>query len=79
MHAVNVETQVQFLFLSGIFDIIIFSATFSMPTDYIFLAVDFCRLCVVIRFFIPATKANDLRLRRIFLSQILSITFIFLS
>ena len=31
-----------------------------------FLAYDFCRFCVVIRFFIPATTANDLRLRRIF-------------
>ena len=26
----------------------------------------FCRFCVVICFFIPATKTNDLRLRRIF-------------
>ena len=31
-----------------------------------FLAFDFCRFCVIIRFFIPATTANDLRLRRIF-------------
>ena len=31
-----------------------------------FLAIDFCRCCVVIRFFIPATTANDLQLRRIF-------------
>ena len=31
-----------------------------------FLAFDFCRFCVVIRFFIPATTANDLRLRGIF-------------
>ena len=32
-----------------------------------FLAFDFCRSRVVIRgFFIPATTANDLRLRRIF-------------
>ena len=30
-----------------------------------FLAFDFCRFCVVIWFFIPATTANDLRLRRI--------------
>ena len=30
-----------------------------------FLAFDFCRFCMVIRFFIPATTANDLRLRRI--------------
>ena len=29
----------------------------------LFLAFDFCRFCVVIRFFIPA---NDLRLRKIF-------------
>ena len=39
------------------------------------LAVDFCRFCVVIRvFFIPATTANDLRLRR-FSSVIISLTF----
>ena len=43
---------------------------------FYFLAFDFCRFCVVIRFFIPATMANDLRLRKDFLSQILSITFI---
>ena len=30
----------------------------------IFLACDICRFCVVIRFFIPATTANDIRLRR---------------
>ena len=35
----------------------------------IFLAFDFCLFCVVIRFFIPATTANDLRLRRIFYSR----------
>ena len=29
-------------------------------------AFDFCRFCVVIRFFFPATTANGLRLRRIF-------------
>ena len=32
----------------------------------VFLVFDFCRFCVVIRFFIPATMANDLRLWRIF-------------
>ena len=37
-----------------------------------FLALDFCRFCVVIRFFIPATMANDLGLQKDFLSQILS-------
>ena len=31
-----------------------------------FLAFDWCRFCVVIRFFIPTTTANDVRLRRIF-------------
>ena len=31
-----------------------------------FLAFDFCRFCLVISFFIPATTANDLRLQRIF-------------
>jgi len=45
-----------------------------------FFSFDFCRFCVVIRYFIPAKTANVLRRRRIFyLSQILSITFIFLS
>ena len=34
--------------------------------DFIFLASDFCRFCVVSRFFIPVTTANDIRLRRIF-------------
>ena len=34
---------------------------------FVFLAFDFCRFCVVIRFFfIPATTTNYLRLRRIF-------------
>ena len=33
---------------------------------YFISSFDFCRFCVVIRFFIPATTANDLRLRRIF-------------
>ena len=39
----------------------------SVHTTYFFiyfLAFDFCRFCVVIRFFIPATTANDLRLRK---------------
>jgi len=35
-------------------------------TLYFFLAFDLCWFCVIIRgFFIPATTANDLRLRRI--------------
>ena len=29
------------------------------------LACNICRFCVVIRFFIPATTTNDIRLRRI--------------
>ena len=33
---------------------------------FIFLAFDFCRFSLVIGFFIPATTANDLQLRRIF-------------
>ena len=32
---------------------------------HFFLAFDFSRFCVIIRIFIPATTANDLRLRRI--------------
>ena len=38
-----------------------------------FLAFEFCQFCVVIRFFIPATTANDLRPQGL-LYQILSIT-----
>ena len=33
---------------------------------WVFLPFDICRFCVVIRFFHPATTANDLRLQRIF-------------
>ena len=40
---------------------------------FFFLAFDFCQFCVVIRFFIPATTAIDLRLKGL-LYQILSIT-----
>jgi len=39
-----------------------------------FWAFDFCRFCVVIRFFIPATTANDSDFEG-FLYQILYITF----
>ena len=37
----------------------------SIVASSFFLAFDFCQFCVVIRFLIPATTANDLRLRRI--------------
>ena len=39
-----------------------------LPVGFLFcfLVFDFCRFCMVIRFFIPATTANDLRHRRIF-------------
>ena len=41
------------------------------------LAFDFCRFYVVIRgFFIPATTANDLRLRRIFYPRFYPLHFI---
>ena len=40
------------------------------------IAFDFCRLCVVIRFFIPATTANDLRLRRIFIPDVIHYFFV---
>ena len=36
------------------------------PKKLFFFAFDFCRFCVVIWFFIPATTANELRLWRIF-------------
>ena len=38
-----------------------YKTVFDMPF-FLFLAFDFCRFCVVIRFFITATKAKDLRL-----------------
>ena len=41
----------------------------------LFLASDFCRFCVVIRFFIPATTANDLRLRKIFIPDFIHYIF----
>ena len=34
-------------------------------SKFFFLGFDYCRFRVVIRFFIPATTANDLQLRRI--------------
>jgi len=43
------------------------------------LAFDFCRFCVVIRFFILATTANDLRLRRIFYPRFYPLHLFFLS
>ena len=48
-------------------------------SDYHFLAFDFCWFCIVIGFFHP--RHNDQRppTSKDFLSQILSITFIFLS
>jgi len=53
-----------------------FKNTMSCDIKFLFvcLAFDFCRFCVIIRFFIPPTTADDLRLRRI-----LSITFFGLS
>ena len=47
---------------------VLYSSLMPKCRDYflIFLAFDFCRFCVVIRFFIPATTANELRLQRIF-------------
>ena len=38
----------------------------SWKVTFLFFAFDICLFCVVIRFFIPATTANDLRLRGIF-------------
>ena len=41
-----------------------YSLFFGNNIFYFFLAFEFCLFCVVIRFvFIPATTANDLRLR----------------
>ena len=38
---------------------------------FVFLAFDFCRFCVVFLFFIPATTANDLRLRNISITDLI--------
>ena len=43
----------------------VFKINFNDPKSNFFLVFDFGRFCVVIRFFIPATTANDLRLKRI--------------
>ena len=42
-----------------------------MNIFFIFLAFDICRFCVVIRFFLPTTTANDLRLRRISIADLI--------
>ena len=47
--------------------------------DSFFLAYDFCRFCVVIRFFHPRHNGQWPPTSKDFLSQILSITFIYLS
>ena len=44
-----------------------------------FLAFVICRFCVVIRFFIPATTANDLRLRRISIPDLIHYIFNYLN
>ena len=44
-----------------------------------FLAIDFCRFCVVIQFFHPRHNGQWSPTSKDFLTQILSITFIFLS
>ena len=46
--------------------------------SFCFLAFDFCRFCVVIRFFHPSQNGQWPPTSKDFLSQILSITFIFL-
>ena len=46
---------------------------------FFFLAFDFCRFCVVIRFFHPCHNSHWPPTSKDFLSQILSITFIFIS
>ena len=46
---------------------------------FLILAFDFCRFCVVIRFFHPRYNSQWPPTLKDFLSQILSITFSFLS
>ena len=59
-----------FIILSGLF-VVVFLC--------LFLAFDFCRFCVVIRFFHPHHNGQWPPTSKDFLSHILSITFIFLS
>ena len=49
------------------------------PSLPFFLAFDFCRFCVVIDIFMPATTTNDLGLQKDFHPRFLSITFFVLS
>ena len=41
----------------------------ALKVGIFFLAFDFCRVCVVIRFFHPRHTANELRLRWIFYTR----------
>ena len=60
--------------------LLFFSQQSSLPNTHLFfLAFDFCRFCVVIRFFHPRHNGQWPPTSKDFLSQILSITFIFLS
>ena len=52
--------------------------TYPTVFCFVFLAFDFCRFCELIRFFIPATTANDLRLRSISMPDLIHYS-IFLS
>ena len=59
----GIVTHVRFYILKNI-HLVNYRVVFCF---FVFLALVFYRFCVVIRFFpIPATTANDLRLRRIF-------------
>ena len=49
-----------------------------MYSFLVFLAFDFCRFCVAIRFFIPAKMANDLRLWRISIPDLIHHLLIFI-
>ena len=51
----------------------------GVEKEFWFLAFDICRFCVVIRFFIPATTANDLRLRRISIPDLIHYIFNYLN
>ena len=58
---------------------LLLSKILHLQTLFIYLAFDFCRFCVIIRFFHPRHNGQWPPTSRDFLSQIVSTTFIFLS
>ena len=61
------------------FQYVIYNCIVFCCCCFVFLAFDFCRFCVAIRFFHPRHNGQYPPISKDFLSKILSITFIFLS